>query len=347
LRDGKLDLAEKGFEFIKRITEHAGYKQEWITISEEDTSPDHGCLPYMRPIEKHILNGVINLDKPPGPTSHEVVAWIKRLFGVSKAGHGGTLDPKVTGVLPVGLANSTKVIGNVIHTDKEYVMVIQLHGDVDLSEVEKAIQNFIGIIYQKPPLRSSVKRAIRKKRVNSIKILEMRDRFILVHVSCEAGTYMRKLAHDLGLLLGIGAHMRELRRVRTGPYKEDETLVKMQDVSEALYLWREKGDERYLRKVVQPVETAIAHLPKIMIKDTAVDAIAHGADLAVPGISRLTTDVKKNSLVALLTLKGELVALGRALKDAQEIVGMSKGVVVKTWRVYMERGVYPDVWRKK
>jgi len=342
-----MGLAEKGFEFIKRITEHAGYTQEWITVSEEDTSPDYGYLPYNRPIEKHILNGVINLDKPPGPTSHEVVAWIKKMFGVSKAGHGGTLDPKVTGVLPVGLASSTKVIGNVMHADKEYVMIVQLHGDVSLSEVEKAIQNFVGVIYQKPPLRSSVKRAVRKKRVNSIKILEMRDRFLLVHVSCEAGTYMRKLAHDLGLLLGVGAHMRELRRVRTGPFKEDETLVKLQDVSEALYLWREKGDDRLIRRVVQPVETAIVHLPKIFIKDTAVDAIAHGADLAAPGVVRLTSDVEAGKLVAILTLKGELVALGKALKNASEIASMGKGIVVKTWRVYMERGVYPDVWRKK
>lgn len=342
-----MGLVEKGFEFIKRITEHAGYNQEWITVSEEDTSPDYGYLPYSRPIEKHILNGVINLDKPPGPTSHEVVAWIKKMFGVSKAGHGGTLDPKVTGVLPVGLASSTKVIGNVMHADKEYVMVVQLHGDVSLSEVEKAIQNFVGVIYQKPPLRSSVKRAVRKKRVNSIKILELRDRFLLVHVSCEAGTYMRKLAHDLGLLLGVGAHMRELRRVRTGPYKEDETLVKLQDVSEALYLWREKGDDRLIRRVVQPVETAIVHLPKILIKDTAVDAIAHGADLAAPGVVRLTSDVKAGKLVAILTLKGELVALGKALKNASEIASARKGVVVKTWRVYMDRGVYPDVWRKK
>jgi len=287
------------------------------------------------------------LDKPPGPTSHEIVGWIKKIFNINKAGHGGTLDPRVTGVLPVGLANSTKVIGNVIHTDKEYIMVIQLHADVDLDRVLKTLENFIGVIYQKPPLRSSVKRTIRKKRINWIKVLEYSDRFLLVHVSCEAGTYMRKLAHDLGLLLGFGAHMRELRRVRTGPFKEDETLVKLQDVSEAVYLWRTNGDERYLRRVILPVETAIVHLPKIMIKDSAVDAIAHGADLAVPGITRLTRDVRKGGKVAILTMKGELIAIGKALYDAEEIAKLSKGIVVKTWRVIYERGVYPDVWRKK
>jgi len=342
-----LGLAEKGLEFIDKITKHAGYSNEWIVLREEDTSPDYGVFPYSRSIDKHIVNGVINLDKPPGPTSHEVVAWIKKMFGIDKAGHGGTLDPKVTGVLPIGLANATKVIGNVVHSDKEYVMVIQLHGNVDEDKLREALNEFIGVIYQKPPLRSSVKRSIRKKRVYSIELIETRNRYVLVRVHCEAGTYMRKIAHDLGLIIGTGAHMRELRRVRTGPFREDETLVKMQDVSEALYLWRVENNESLLRRIILPVETAIVHLPKIMIRDTAVDSIAHGADLAVPGIVRLTKDVSPGRIVALLTLKGELVALGKALKSVDEIKSMDKGIVVKTWRVYIDRGVYPSTWRKR
>lgn len=252
----------------------------------------------------------------------------------------------MTGVLPVALANATKVIGNVIHTVKEYVMVIQLHSPVDRNRLREVIDYFVGVIYQRPPLRSSVKRTIRTRRIHYINIIEHNERYVLVRVGCEAGTYMRKLAHDIGLLLGVGAHMRELRRTRTGPFKEDETLVKMQEVSEALYLWKTKGDERYLRKVILPVETAIAHLPKIMIRDTAVDAIAHGAHLAVPGIARLTKDVAPNKAVAILTLKGELVALGTALKNAEEIANMKKGIVVRTRRVYMKPGVYPAVWKK-
>ncbi len=239
------------------------------------------------------------------------------------------------------------MISNVIHTVKEYVMVIQFHSDFDREEVLKTLKYFVGVIYQKPPLRSSVKRSIRKRRIFDIEVLDIRDRYILVRVLCEAGTYMRKLAHDLGLLLGTGAHMRELRRIRTGPYREDETLVKMQEVSEALYLWRVEGDEKYLRRIILPVETAIVHLPKIMVRDTAVDAIAHGADLAVPGIVRYTEDVSRDKRVAILSLKGELVALGKALKNADEIKGMEKGIVVKTWRVYMSRGIYPSTWRKK
>ncbi len=342
-----MSLAEKGIRFIEKITRRAGYSIEWIILREEDTSPEYGVLPYQRPIKEHIVNGVINLDKPPGPTSHEVVAWIKKMFGLNRAGHGGTLDPKVTGVLPVGLENSTKVIGNVIHTVKEYVMVMQLHSPVDEDKLKSVVEYFKGTIYQRPPLRSSVKRTIRKRTIYNIELLEYNGRYALLRVSCEAGTYMRKLAHDIGVILGVGAHMRELRRTRTGPYHEDETLVKMQDVSEALYLWKKEGDERLLRHVVLPVETAIAHIPKIVIRDTAVDAIAHGANLAVPGIARLTSDVRKNEKVAILTLKGELVALGTALKNAEEIKEMSRGIVVKTRRVYMKTGIYPAVWRKK
>lgn len=250
----------------------------------------------------------------------------------------------MTGVLPVGLANSTRVIGNVVHSLKEYVMVVQLHGEVSEERVRRAVEYFKGDIYQRPPLRSSVKRNIRVRRIHEIELLEKRDRFLLLRVLCDPGTYMRKLAHDMGLFLGVGAHMRELRRTRTGPYREDETLVTMQEVSEALHTWRELGDERYLRRVVLPVETSVAHLPKIVILDTAVDAIAHGADLAAPGVSMLTDNVEKGSVTALLTLKGELVALAKAMMSSREIAGAKRGIVAKTWRVLMPPGKYPKTW---
>ncbi|MEM0507046.1 MAG: RNA-guided pseudouridylation complex pseudouridine synthase subunit Cbf5 [Thermosphaera sp.] len=251
----------------------------------------------------------------------------------------------MTGVLPVGLDNSTKVIGNVVHSVKEYVMVVQLHEGVDSKRLEDALKYFTGEIYQRPPLRSSVKRVLRTRRVHEIRLLDVRDKFVLIRVSCDPGTYMRKLAHDMGLYLGVGAHMRELRRTRTGPYREDETLVKLQDVSDALYLWRAEGDERLLRKIILPVETAVAHLPKIIVNDLAVDAIAHGASLAAPGVARLTDNVEPGSTVAIFTLKGELVALAKALRRAGEIASMEKGIVAKTKRVLMPAGVYPRYWK--
>jgi len=245
------------------------------------------------------------------------------------------------------LANSTKVIGNVVHSIKEYVMVVQLHDSVDRKKLEEVIEYFKGQIYQKPPLRSSVKRAIRVKTIYDIEILDQQGKYLLLRVLCDPGTYMRKLAHDMGLILGVGAHMRELRRTRTGPFKEDETMVTLQEVSEALYMWRNMGDERYLRKIILPAEVSTAHLPKIIVLDTAVDALAHGADLAAPGVAMLTKNVEAGKTVAIYTLKGELVALGKALKNSEEIAKMDKGVVVKTSRVIMPRNVYPKCWKTK
>lgn len=340
------DAASLGLEFIRRLDEYGGVKRNWIIrdSSGEVTDPRYGEFPWNRPLEKHLRLGVIPLDKPPGPTSHEVVAWVKRMFGLSKAGHGGTLDPKVTGVLPVALEEATKVIGLVMHTGKEYVCVMQLHHPVAEEELRRVIGMFTGTIYQRPPLRSSVKRTLRVKKVYGIDLLEYNGRYAVLRVSSEAGTYMRKLCHDMGLVLGTGAHMRELRRIRSGPFAEEKGLVKLQELSEALYRWRIEKRDDLLRKYVLPVEYAVSHLPKIIIRDTAVDAIAHGADLAVPGIVRLHEGIRKGDTVAIVTLKGELVAIGRANMDSGEIVSAEKGIAVKVKRVVMKPGTYPRVW---
>ncbi len=341
------EITRKGLEFIDNLDKFAGIKAEWIVKVDEETSPDYGTLPYERPIDKHIKLGVIALDKPPGPTSHEVVAWVKRMFGLSKAGHGGTLDPKVTGVLPIALEEATKVIGLVVHTPKEYVCVMQLHDRVSESKLLSVIRMFVGEIYQRPPLRSSVKRSLRTKKVYSIEVLEYNGNYVLMRVYCDPGTYMRKLCHDIGLMLGTGAHMRELRRTKSGPFREIHGLVKLQDLSEALYRWKTEGKEDLLRKYIKPVEYAISHLPKMVIRDTAVDAIAHGANLAVPGIARLHKGIRKGDTVALLTLKGELVAIGTAEMSSEEIERARKGIAVRIRRVVMKPGVYPSVWRKR
>jgi H/ACA ribonucleoprotein complex subunit 4 len=342
------DLARKGIEFVKKLDEFAGLKREWLVkIEGEETSPEYGIPPWERPIEQHIRMGVIPLDKPPGPTSHEVVAWIKRMFGLSKAGHGGTLDPKVTGVLPVALEEATKIIGLVVHTGKEYMCVMQLHSPVPEPDLRKAISMFIGEIYQRPPLRSSVKRSLRTKKIYDIELLEYNGIYALMRVECEAGTYMRKLCHDIGLILGVGAHMRELRRTRSGPFREEHGLVRLQDLSEALYRWKTEGKDDWLRKYILPAEYAVSHLPKIIIRDTAVDAIAHGADLAVPGIVLLHAGIEPGDTVAIFTLKGELIAIGIAKMSSEEIMKARKGIAVKMRRVVMKPGTYPRAWKAK
>ncbi len=339
---------KEAMQWYEQMHEKCYFEGKWLIKKEAETDPRYGKYPWERTTEELLELGVVNLDKPPGPTSHEVVAWIKRMFNLEKAGHGGTLDPKVTGVLPVAFKEATKVIHYVMLSGKEYVMVIQFHDAFKESEVIENLKYLVGEIYQRPPLRSSVKRQLRTKRVYYIHLIEFypERRMAMVRVGSESGTYMRKIAHDLGLLMGIGAHMRELRRTRSGPFHEDYNLVTMQELSEAKFLWEKEGDDSLLRKYLMPCEYSVCHMQKVMVVDGAVDAIAHGAHVAAPGVAALTDGIRKGDVVAVLSLKGELVAIGEALMSSKEIMEAEKGWVVKTRRVVMKRGVYPSTWKK-
>jgi H/ACA ribonucleoprotein complex subunit 4 len=317
--------------------------EEFLIKDEEETNPNFGWKPRERPIKEYIETGVINLDKPPGPTSHEVVAWVKRMLSIDRAGHGGTLDPKVTGVLPITLGRATRFISFIMKSGKEYVTVMELHEDISEERLREVINEFIGPIYQIPPIRSSVKRALRIRTINSIKILEKVGKFVLMRVDCEAGTYIRKLCHDIGEVLGCGAHMRELRRVRAGPFRE-ETSITLYTLLDAITLWKECNNESLIRKAIIPIEEAITDFPKIYIRDSAIDALCHGANLAAPGVLRLSKGIKPGDIVCVMSLKGELVGIGKALKSSEEILELEHGIVVDMERIIMEPGLYPKGW---
>ncbi|MCE4602173.1 MAG: RNA-guided pseudouridylation complex pseudouridine synthase subunit Cbf5 [Desulfurococcales archaeon] len=238
-------------------------------------------------------------------------------------------------------------MGTVIHSSKEYVCVMQLHKPVSEDKLREVVSMFIGTIYQKPPVRSSVRRSLRKKKINKIELLEYTGKYALMVVDCEAGTYMRKLCWDIGLILGVGAHMRELRRTRTGPFSEDRGLVRLQDLAEALYRWREEGKEDLLRRYILPGEYTVCGIPKVVLRDTAVESIVHGATLAVPGIAMIQEGIKKGDLVAMHTLKGELIGLAKAIMTTQEVLESSRGEAFKPERVIMEPGLYPRAWKKR
>ena len=318
-----------------------------LTKDEDETDPRFGCDPWNRPLKEHIRFGLINLDKPPGPSSHEVVAWTKKILKVNKAGHGGTLDPKVTGILPIALGDATKAIKAFLLSGKEYVCLMQLHSETTVDALEKVIEEFTGEIYQLPPVRSSVKRALRRRIIYYIRLLDIEGKLALFRVACQAGTYIRKLCYDIGEALGIGAHMRELRRIRSGPFHVDEGLSTMEDLVNAQYEYEEYGDEKTLRNIIRPVEEAFKHIPKIYIRDTAVDALCHGALLAIPGILKVDAKIRKNSDIAIFTLKGEVVAMGKALMPAAEIIKASQGIAAEIHRVIMPPGTYPRSWRSK
>jgi H/ACA ribonucleoprotein complex subunit 4 len=241
----------------------------------------------------------------------------------------------------------TRVVGSVVHSSKEYVCVMQLHAPVGEERLRRVVEEFTGKIYQRPPVRSNVKRSLRVKTINRIELLEYTGRYALLIVDCEAGTYMRKLCWDMGLVLGVGAHMRELRRIRTGPFSEDRGLVRLQEVAEALYRLREEGKDDLLRRVVLPGEFSICHLPKVAVRDTAVESIVHGAALAVPGVAMLQEGIRPGDTVALLTLKGELVALATAEMSSEQVLEERRGIAFRPKRVVMEPGLYPRAWRSR
>ena len=222
---------------------------------------------------------------------------------------------------------------------------MQVHADVPEQTVRQVLSEFEGEIYQKPPMRSSVKRETRKRTIYRLDVHEIDGRTVLFTCSCQGGTYIRKLCSDIGEVLGCGAHMRELRRTRAGPLTENTGIVTLHELSVA-QTELEAGNEAPMRAMIKPMEIALGALPQIVIRDSAVDAVCHGADLAIPGIVKLDSMIEKTKPVALFSLKGEAVALGRALMTSREILDQEKGVAVKTERVLMERGTYPSLWKR-
>ena len=198
---------------------------------EGETDERYGCNPFKRPIQDYIRKGFVCIDKPMGPSSHEVVVWVRKILEVNKTGHTGTLDPRVTGVLPIMIEQATKLVQILQGSEKEYVCLMRLHGNVKREKIEEVMKMFEGKIYQRPPLKSAVKKRLRVREVKKIEILEIEGRDVLFKVITEAGTYIRKLCIDIGEVLGCGANMQELRRTRTGIFTEDMSYT-LQDLLE-------------------------------------------------------------------------------------------------------------------
>ncbi|MFW9845582.1 MAG: RNA-guided pseudouridylation complex pseudouridine synthase subunit Cbf5 [Candidatus Thorarchaeota archaeon] len=326
----------------------ADQPREVFLKSSDSTNPDYGFSDLDNlPIEYLLEHAVISLDKPAGPTSHEVATWVRNILGAEKVGHGGTLDPGVTGILPTGVGNATKVMQALLPAGKEYVCVMELHGQVREGDIRAAAAEFVGKIYQKPPLRSAVKRVLRVREIYYNEIMEIKGRIVLFRVGCQAGTYIRKLCFDIGEALGVGAHMRELRRTRVGPFREDSHLCTLYDLKDAFQFWKDDNDDTELRKFLLPIEFAVTHLPFISVRDSAVDALCHGANLAASGVVSISSGIKKNDIVLLKTLKGEAIGIAKSEGISESILKAKSGIVARPDRIFMERGRYPALWKKK
>lgn len=315
--------------------------------ARDKSSPEYGKKPENRTVEEIVENGVIILDKPQGPTSHQVVSWVKKILEVDKVGHSGTLDPNATGVLPITLNAATRGSQALLVAGKEYVGVMRLHKTgVPVEKIKKTCVQFIGEITQLPPVRSAVKRVKRKRKIYYLDVLEVQNGTdVLFRVGCEAGTYIRTLCVDIGKKLGVGAHLLELRRTKVGRLHE-KSAVTLQDVKDAFVFWKEKQEETDMLSAIKPMERMLDHMPKIVVRDSAVDAICHGANLAVPGVLEVDKEISKGDEAAVMTQKGEGVGLVNCLMHSWQIIEKKSGVCAETDRVLMEKGIYPSLWKK-
>ena len=318
-----------------------------VEIDQDLTSNEHGTYYNKRNIEQLLEYGIILLDKPPGPTSHEAVAWTKRILELPKIGHSGTLDPQVSGVLPLGLGEATKALGVLLLGPKEYHAIGRFHLLPSKEKLDGILDLFRGEIFQKPPQRSAVVRKTRTRSIYELDLIEQKERLVLLRVLCESGTYIRKLFYDMGEILGPGATMVELRRSRVNQFYETQGLVTLHELANAFAVWKESKDDSKLMKLIQPVEHALSELKSVVIRDSAVDALCHGAQLAIPGILQISPYLKKDDLVAIYTQKGEAVALAESLMSETEIKDAVKGYAFQTKRIIMAPNTYPKSWRKR
>jgi tRNA pseudouridine55 synthase len=315
--------------------------------------------PGERSVPELLRFGVVNLDKPAGPSSHQVSAWVRDAIdgtlaaldpeGAPTGGvaHSGTLDPKVTGCLPTLTGDATRMAQVFLEGAKEYVAVLELHGSPPAG-FREVVAEFEDDIYQKPPRKSAVSRRLRTRTIHDLDVLAVEDRRSLLRIRCESGTYVRKLCHDLGLATGVGAHMGHLRRTATDPF-DDRDLRTLQDLVDGL-AWAKGGDDEFLREVVRPAEDALTHLPAVTVARSAARNVATGAPVYAPGVIDVddaalqteSADTRGDGdaatdgdsdppLVACFTPDGVAVCLGRVVGDPD----VDSGTIVALERVLL------------
>lgn len=314
--------------------------------SRHFTQSENGCNPLRRPLNEYLKYGMINLDKPSNPSSHEVVSWIKRILKCEKTGHAGTLDPKVTGALIICINRATRLVKSQQNAGKTYVGVLRLHDTVSSKRVLSALEQLQGPCFQRPPLIAAVKRQLRVRNVYSNKLVQYdKQRHLAVfETHCEAGTYIRTLCVHLGLLLGVGGHMEELRRTRTGVINEDDHIASMHDILDAQWVLENEKDETPLRRFIIPCEYLLTNHKRIVVKDSSINAVCYGAKLMIPGLAMYDSGIERNDTVVLMTTKGEAVAIAYAEMSSSQMATHEHGIVARLKRVIMDRDTYPRRW---
>lgn len=252
------------------------------------------------------INGIILLDKPSNYDSHQVTRLIQRMLNADKIGHSGTLDPKVTGVLVIFLGRATRLANYLFGKDKTYVGIMNIHENIGIEKLKKAMKKFTGKIKQMPPVKSAVKRQERIRKVYSFKIIEKKAREVLFSVECESGTYVRKLIHDLGEKMKIGAHMTELRRVREGLFTEGE-CVSMYDIENAI-------KENKVDSIIKPYDIICKDMIKVTAKNEFLEKLCHGSPV-LKSFVKGKRKIKKGSIIAVMSEKNELIEISEVTNE--------------------------------
>ncbi|MBC5793201.1 MAG: RNA-guided pseudouridylation complex pseudouridine synthase subunit Cbf5 [Nanohaloarchaea archaeon] len=317
---------------------------DWYTRDEAETSEEYGSIPEKRSIEELMDKGFFVVDKPFGPQSKQVSTWIKKELNLKKTGHFGTLDPNATGVLPVGVNSGTRINDILSGSDKEYIFEAVLHEEREEDKIKEKLLEFKGTNKQTPPEKSAVKREEREREVYEVELLEKDGKKVLGRVKCESGFYVRVLITQLGEKLDTEAEMNELRRTKQDHLSEEDANT-LQDIVDAYHFWKQDDRENEIRDILHPIEKAVEHVPKIAVKDSAVNAVANGADLGATGISKFQSGIKEGDTVAITTLKGELVALAEARMNSEKLYD-EDGTAASPESVHMAPETYPKRWKQ-
>ncbi|VDL41989.1 unnamed protein product [Hymenolepis diminuta] len=305
-----------------------------------------GFSPEQRPIVQYINFGIIYLDKPSGPSAGQINTWIKDILHVQKTRHKRFFESNTSGCLLVGIGNATRLLKSISKSDNEYVAVLHFYGKINIRDLTNSCESLSGQIFQRPPFICRGNRDLRIRTIRTLNVLEFDDKqnLALLKISCEEYTRIHLLCNQIGLMLGVGGKMEELRRVKYGNFNEYEKLVTMYDIIDAYWMYITLKDERYLRKIILPLETLLVSHRRIIVKDSAVAALCFGAALVNSDIIYLDNDIEQGDDIVFVTSKGEAIALAVAKYSTARIVGGSTCFIAETKRVIMEKEHYRRQW---
>lgn len=302
-----------------------------------------GTYPDQKTIEQRLESGFFLLDKGAGPTSHQVAAWVRDMLELPRLGHGGTLDPFATGVLPLMSGKAMRLTKQILEHDKTYIAVFQFKNDVEQDALDAVMKQLTGRIYNVPPEISAVRVQVRTRKIHDFSLLDQSSKRIVARIRCEAGTYIRTMARDMGLFLDQPVELKELRREDSGRFTLKD-CVQLHEIADAVWLWKECNEGEALLRMLHPTEKLLAGLPRIVVKDSAVAALAHGAPLLRPGIVSIPSDLTSGQNVLVTSMKGEAVCFVKVNCDSESITNMEKGEIARPSAVLMNDDVYPRRW---